>query len=95
WIQPKGIVHLSPYATPVRLSPDRDQPVWIGEVVPLEDRISFYLSIERTGGSLTAIVRNPEFGWLTRGTWLVELTGGAVALSQGANRVPGNYDAAS
>ena len=65
WIQPQG-VEISALASPVTLTKyGRDG--WRGNVIPLDDAITFYLVVkERDDGSTGAFLRNPErhFGWL-------------------------------
>lgn len=61
WIQP-GIIFLrNRFATPVYLQrngPNR----WRGEVVPLENKLIFYLVFEaEKDGSVSAFIRNPQF----------------------------------
>jgi hypothetical protein len=66
WIQPANAVYNNRYASPVVLS-NLQEHVWRGEVVPLDERISFYLSIQRApDGSLAAFIRNPEFNLFRR-----------------------------
>jgi hypothetical protein len=83
WIQPAdGIVFSNPYATPVELR--RVAPgVWRGEIVPLDERLSLYVSINRSAagdGSLIAFIRNPEFNWFRRRVYKVELDGTKLTL---------------
>src|SRR6059036_630599 len=68
WIQPPGFTLSQAYATPLVLrSTKRD--VWIGTIVPLEDRFTLYLSISRrSDGSLAGVFRNPQQNW--PGAWL-------------------------
>src|SRR5204863_9389602 len=73
WIQPIGIGNNSRYATPVQFS-KTSPAVWTGRVVPLDDRVSFYASIQRAqDGSLTAFIRNPEFNLFRRLVYRVDL----------------------
>jgi CubicO group peptidase (beta-lactamase class C family) len=64
WIQPTGI-EIGALASPVTLARfGRDG--WLGDVVPLDDAMSFYLMIKsREDGSTGAFLRNPErnLGW--------------------------------
>ena len=93
WIQPAGVVHGQGYATPVELNAIAAR-VWRGKVVPLDDHISFYVLIKReASGALSAVIRNPEFGWLQRHPWSVAVNGDAVTFSQGKNSFEGKYDA--
>ncbi|HEY6158640.1 MAG TPA: serine hydrolase [Gemmatimonadales bacterium] len=75
WIQPQG------YATPVELV--RDGPNrWRGTVVPLENRLTFYLPITRQAdGTYRTYLRNPErnAGVFTP-VQRIEVTGNAVRL---------------
>lgn len=68
WIQPLGVTLGQSYATPVTLSTTAPG-VWRGDVVPLDDRFSLYLSVSRRAdGSLQGVFRNPEFN--SYGRWL-------------------------
>ena len=98
WVQPAGVINKTAYATPVQmmlLSPF----VWRGEVVPLEDRLSFYVSIQkRPDGSLHAVIINPEFNFFRKRSYDVSLRGSAVVFKN-ANRPDdhffGSYDRAA
>ena len=95
WIQPTSSILFQRYATPVELV-RKKQLVWTGEVRPLDERISFYVSIQQArDGSLTAVIRNPEFGWLSRGSYRVEFKNQTISLSNGQNQISGSYDAAT
>ena len=60
WIQPRTVENGTPYASPVTLTKDR-QNIWRGEVLPLDDTITFYLMIKpRDDDSMGAFLRNPE-----------------------------------
>ena len=60
WIQPTTVVSGARYASPVTLMKDK-QNVWRGEVWPLDDSITFYLSVKpRDDGSVGAFLKNPE-----------------------------------
>jgi CubicO group peptidase (beta-lactamase class C family) len=75
WIQPAGVINNNRYATPIRLKAV-SASVWRGEVVPLDDRVSFYVSIQpQLGGSLTAVIVNPEYNLFHRRTYDVVLNG--------------------
>jgi len=92
WIQPANAVYNNRYASPVVLS-NIQEHVWRGEVVPLEERVSFYLSIQRApDGSLAAFIRNPEFNFFRRRTYHVGLKGRELTLSQNGNELRGRYD---
>src|SRR5262249_43288553 len=82
WMQPANAVYSNRYASPVVLASAAPK-VWRGRVVPLEERISFYVSIQRIAdGALSAVIRNPEFNWFRRRTYSVKLENGAVVLTQ-------------
>ena len=98
WIQPAGVINNNRYATPVRLvavSPS----VWRGEVVPLSERISFYVSIQpQPGGSLTAVVVNPEYNLFARRFYDVALNGSTITFTnpkRTGDHFIGTYDKAS
>jgi CubicO group peptidase (beta-lactamase class C family) len=75
WIQPVGVVNNNRYATPVRLVAV-SRSIWTGEVVPLDDHVSFYVSIRsHRGGSNAAIIINPEFNLFRRRSYNVTLNG--------------------
>jgi CubicO group peptidase (beta-lactamase class C family) len=85
WIQPPGVVNGNRYATPVHFL--QAQPgIWTGQVVPLDDVASFYISIQRTAdGSLTAFIRNPEFNFFRRNAYRVDIGGTKVTLTNAKN----------
>jgi CubicO group peptidase (beta-lactamase class C family) len=95
WIQPTSDVYNNRYATPVRFS-KTGEGVWTGDVAPLQERLSFYLAIQQAqDGSLTAMLRNPEFNYLARRAYRVELKNGQVTFSNTkdpANQLQGKYD---
>ena len=82
WIETAGIAFYSyQYASPIELS-EVSPNVWRGVVVPLEERVSFYVSVERSpNGSLTAFVRNPEGNRFRGHGFDVELKDGSVIFS--------------
>src|SRR5215813_9815905 len=83
WIQAPGATVHQRYASPVRLK-GIASGVWRGVVVPLDDRVSFFLTIDRTtSGGITAYIRNPEHNWFGRGTYEVRTTGNTIALTRG------------
>lgn len=93
WIQPLSAVHFQRYATPVELRSGTTKSVWTGQVVPLDDRISFYVAIRRAvDGALKGIVRNPDFGWFGGRTYHVELKDRNVTLTSGQVQLQGSYD---
>ena len=92
WIQPANAVYSNRYASPVVLATAAPM-VWRGQVVPLEERISFYVSIQRSAdGSLSASIRNPEFNNFRRRTYSVKLENGAVVFTQDQQQLQGSYD---
>jgi hypothetical protein len=94
WIQPASGVLFSQYATPVELI-EIAPGVWHGQVSPLQPHISFYVSIRLDpNGGLSAFIRNPEFGWLQRRSYAVELAGKDVKFSgsQTNNQFSGTFD---
>lgn len=98
WIQPVGVMNNNRYATPVQLKAANNS-VWRGKVVPLEDRISFYVSIQQQpGGSITAVVINPEYNFFGRRSFEVSLDGSTVTFSnpkRPEDHFTGAYDKAS
>ena len=81
WIQPPGQTLASAYATPL-VFPSGDAQVWVANLRPLQDRITQYLKIERTGdGALHAFLVNPEYN-LGRGIrYDVHVDGEAIVLT--------------
>jgi len=60
WIQPQAQVKGARYATPVELK-QKPAKTWRGEVAPLDDHLSLYISIQRNpDGSIGAFLRNPD-----------------------------------
>ncbi|MEZ5427524.1 MAG: serine hydrolase [Pyrinomonadaceae bacterium] len=60
WIQPATVSNGTPYASPVELLKTGEN-VWRGEVIPLEDELTLYLSVaRRSDGVVGAFLRNPE-----------------------------------
>lgn len=98
WIQPAGVVNNNRYATPVHLVA-LGKVVWAGEVVPLEDRISFYVSIRsQPDGAMNAVIINPEYNLFRRRSYNVTRTGSAVTFTnpkRPQDRFSGTYDKAS
>jgi CubicO group peptidase (beta-lactamase class C family) len=95
WIQPVGIVINNRYASPVRFQ-QAPASVWTGAVVPLDDRVSFYVSIQRAqDGSLSAFIRNPEFNAFRRRVYRVDVSGTRISLTSTQNasdRILGTYE---
>lgn len=98
WVQPAGVVNNNRYATPVTLLAVGPS-VWRGEVVPLDDRVSFYVSIQpQPGGSLTAVIVNPEYNFFRRRSYDVALNGSTVTFTnpkRSDDHFAGSYDKAS
>lgn len=94
WIQPAQMVSGTAYATPVDLR-SKDGRVWRGEVVPLDDRFTVYLFVQRDpDGVVRAFFRNPERN-LTRGaTFDVSVEGEAIRLARPKSnqKIDGAYD---
>ncbi len=83
------------YASPVRFK-ELDRGVWRGIVAPLDERITFFLMVERKAdGSLAAYIRNPEHNWFGRGTYAVSMTGDKVTFKREGQQIEGHYDAES
>jgi CubicO group peptidase (beta-lactamase class C family) len=60
WIQPPAVANRVRFATPVTLA-RHGSGHWRGEVTPLADRMTFFLSLGRTrDGSVGGFLRNPE-----------------------------------
>jgi CubicO group peptidase (beta-lactamase class C family) len=93
WIQPVSAVFFQRYATPVDL-PEAAKSVWRGEVAPLQERISFYISIHKTTEGIAALLRNPQFGWFN-GRYQVQVHDHAIVLTNQAGQLQGTYDAAT
>ncbi|HJS90393.1 MAG TPA: serine hydrolase [Steroidobacteraceae bacterium] len=98
WVQPAGIVNRSRYATPLHLML-LSRSVWRGDVLPLEDRVSFYVSIQKQpGGSLTAVIINPQYNLFRRRSYDVLLHGSTVAFTnphRPSDHFFGSYDEAA
>lgn len=68
WIQPAGPATGQPFATPVALEP-AGRGRWRGEVTPLAETFSVYLTVaRRRDSSLVGVFRNPERNSLS--AWL-------------------------
>ena len=98
WIQPVGVVNNNRYATLVRLVAV-NKSVWTGSVVPLDDHVSFYVSIKpQPSGSIAAIIINPEFNLFRRRSYDVTLNGSDVTFTnpkRPQDHFNGAYDKAS
>lgn len=94
WTQLNGKAFYSyAYASPVELG-EVAAGVWRGKVVPLEERASFYISIQSAqDGSLKAFVRNPEANRFRGRTFDVTVKDNAVSLLwKGEAQLQGTYD---
>ena len=98
WIQPIEVVNNNRYATPIRLVAV-SASVWRGEVVPLDDRVSFYVSIQaQSDGSLEAVIVNPEHNLFRRRSYEVTLHDSKVTFKNPKrfdDRFDGAYEEAS
>ena len=60
WIQQRTLSSGNAFSTPLTLRADGASR-WLGEVRPIEDRMTFYLPVTRAAnGALTAYLRNPD-----------------------------------
>jgi len=85
WIQPANEINNNRYATPVKLMQVSDK-IWRGKVEPLEARLSLFMSIQRAPeGSITAVIRNPEFNFFRRNIYRVEVNGDRLSFSDTKN----------
>jgi len=94
WIQPVQMASGTAYATPVDLS-SKDRRVWRGEVVPLDDRFTVYLFVQRDpDGVLRAFFRNPERNLGRGATFAVSVEGETVRLARPKSdqKIDGTYD---
>jgi len=92
WIQPASLIHNNRYASPLQLFP-LGTSVWRGHIIPLDDRISFYISVQKKeDGSFSAFISNPEANFFRRRTYKVERKGPAVTLANDRQRLPGTFD---
>lgn len=98
WIQPVGVVNNNRYATPVRLV-SVSKSVWTGRVVPVDDQVSFYVSItQQPGSSIRAVIINPEFNLFRRRIYDVTLNGSNITFTNPKSpqdNFNGTYDKAS
>ncbi len=98
WMQPPGVTLGSGYATPVTLRSVSDK-VWVGEVRPLPDRVTFYLNITRGGdGALAGFIRNPEFNFGLRRPFRIEVSDDHVSFinaTRAGDVLRGRFDAGS
>ena len=95
WIQPPGPTASQRYASPVRLQ-ELMRGVWRGTVAPLDQRITFFLMVDRNAdGNLGAYIRNPEHNWFGRGWYVLTASSDKVTLTRGKQQLEGRYDAES
>ncbi|MGH9579656.1 MAG: hypothetical protein ACRD2R_01575, partial [Terriglobales bacterium] len=95
WVQPPGPTLGQRYASPVSLR-ELVRGVWRGTVTPLDQRVAFFVMIERKAdGSLGAYIRNPEHNWFGRGTYVLTKKGDEVTLQGGRQQIEGRYNAES
>jgi len=93
WIQPPSVFPYSvSYATPVELA-ELEPSVWQGTIHPLEEKVSFYLKVERgADGKLRAFVRNPEANMARGQTFDITVDGTNVKITNQGGRIDGTYD---
>lgn len=92
WIQPAGDDFNNRYATAVKLS-SQGKSVWRGAVMPLDQKVSFYASVQREpDGSLTAFISNPEMNFFRRRHFKVTREGAVVHFSSEGMRIDGVFD---
>jgi CubicO group peptidase (beta-lactamase class C family) len=66
WVRPATSVNITEYASPLTLRRQKHRQ-WSGIVDPAEDSYTFYLLVQsRPDGSLSAVLRNPEFDYGTQ-----------------------------
>lgn len=95
WIQPRvAYPYNQRYASPVELT-QVESGVWRGEVIPLEPRLSFYLTIEHATdrAPYTAYFRNPEANIARRSYRIVMKENVVIVMVAGGNtELMGTYD---
>jgi CubicO group peptidase (beta-lactamase class C family) len=94
WLQPAHITSGYRYATPTRLTRDRNG--WTGTLQPLENRFAAYLVIRARGDTVRAFIRNPEANLWAERHFDVRVDGAKLLLINGnaANdTIRGRYDA--
>lgn len=92
WIQPAGEIFNNRYASPVRLV-SLGSSVWRGCVVPLDQKISLYISVQRgQDGTLVAFIANPEMNFFRRRKYKVERNGLGVVFTADGQKLEGTYD---
>ena len=101
WIQPRRVINTTAYASPLELRALRSSAhslgAWRGEVVPLDDRLTLYLLVQRQpDGAIQAFFRNPERNFGRGALYDVSLEGATLRLTEpktGQLRFEGTYDA--
>jgi CubicO group peptidase (beta-lactamase class C family) len=83
WIQPGGVILDPQYASPITLHAIA-RSVWRGTVVPLDQRISVYVSISSRDGKTTATISNPEGNFFRDGA--------KVTLQANGKKIEGTWD---
>ena len=92
WIQPQGEILNTQFASPLQLTPIAAS-VWRGTIVPLDQRISIYVSIESSSdGKLIAFISNPEMNFFRRRVFAVTRDGTKVHLSANGQDMDGTYN---
>ncbi len=92
WIQPPGAILDNRYATPVELLQIAPS-VWRGSIVPLDQRISVYVAVNRSSdGSLSAYIRNPEMNLFRGRVFKVSMQQAKVQLSANGQQIVGAYN---
>jgi CubicO group peptidase (beta-lactamase class C family) len=96
WVQPSTRVSFAPMASPVTLT-RAGAGRWEGVIVPLPDRLRFYLTLRETeDGRIAGFLRNPEAN-LGRFYPIADVarSGAGIRLldAQGRERLRGSYDA--
>ena len=85
WIQPANEIYNNRYATPLVLSKIGNN-MWGGKAESIEKRLSLWMSVKRgADGSLSAVIRNPEFNLFRRSVYHVGVHGNAVTFTDAKN----------
>ncbi len=92
WIQPAGEIFNNRYASPVRLV-SLGSSVWRGSVVPLDQRLSVYISVQPgPDGALVAFIANPEMNFFRRRKYKVERNGSTIMFIADGQKLEGTYE---
>jgi CubicO group peptidase (beta-lactamase class C family) len=91
WIQQGGKILDNQYASPLELRSVAPS-VWRGEVAPLDQRVSLYISISSKGGKSTATISNPEANFFRRRVYAVTQNGDKVSLEAQSSKIEGTWD---